>query len=92
MTNFLKSQQAKASEKLNQYHKDFNHYEGDEQYNGTVEEIIAQTIKDTTARVREVLGEEIEVNKDGSRHEVWETFGHNTLKRKVTQELDNLEE
>ena len=59
MTTFLKSQQAKARETVNALLFGDSVITSQE----SLEIVIAQTIKATTARVREVLGEEVKMEK-----------------------------
>lgn len=82
---FIKQQQAKAREASSVAIQLGVAYLKTEE----LDQIIAQTIKDTTARVRKVMGEELplEVGWDDS----W-AHGNNALHRKVTQELNSLED
>ena len=95
MTTFLKSQQAKAREDFYAMAKDIREYgefpvQLEEHLLGYFLKGTAQTIKDTTARVREVMGEERSSDGLTRRHLI--NHGKNLLREEVTQELNSLEE
>ena len=95
MTTFIKSQQ--ASDEANSLNLvDYKNYEVDyKQTQKNIDTLIAQTIKDTTARVRKVMGEEAHITNisgAGARNIGKELIeGYNECHQKVTQELNSLE-
>ena len=90
MTNFIKSQQAKAREKFDEAFAEKLESWGlqwnDSDTYELLRDVVAQTIKDTTAKVRKVLGE---VELHGNEKSLGKT-AYNELYRKVTQELNSL--
>ena len=91
MTTFLKSQQAKI-ESFESFFAGLEAWEEKDCTRLYANMVIAQTIKATTARVREVMGEEKDYESVINIPEINRAEGYNDCRSKVTQELNSLEE
>ena len=86
--NFLEKQIYDAKK---EWFQNLTRYECDENQESHMVYLVEKAVKDTTARVREVLGEEDTDPTWDDAHNEGIVEGHNTLHRKLSAELTKLE-